>query len=333
MKGVVKGAVKAALPKKQTRVLGLPIGPRHTDWVRVGKLAAMGAGAVSTAAGGVGAKLAEGKPKDKSAESAERAQGAKARIGSARETIGGAKETIQKVGGKAAEGASAIGEAVTGKKEPGGGKNVKELRHIIKESIDVGVPLKTAYNQWTQFEEMPAIMRGPQKVEQEADEEISWTAKIGPSRRDWTAKILEQNPDERIAWESADGTENRGTVTFHRLDRNLTRIQVEMEYIPRGFVEKVGNLFLAARRRVRKDLRLFKHYLEVAGTETGGWRGEISTDEQGQTEVQPPEDEEQGEGQGGAPASASESETQGEGSEEEHHQEGVARRQREREST
>ena len=269
------------LLSKQSRVLGLPIGRRHTDWIRVGKLAAMGVGAISTAAGGVGAKRVGGRLKDKATEGAQ-----------------SAKQTMETVG-KVANQASSIGETLTGGgKSDGGGDNVKKLRLIIKESIDVGVPLKTAYNQWTQFAEMPSIMKAPQSVEHEADDEARWVAKIGPSRRSWTAKIMEQNPDERIVWESTDGTENRGVVTFHRLDHNLTRVQVEMEYFPQGFVEKVGNIFLAARRRTRSDLRLFKHYLELAGTETGEWRGEISAEDQEESGEQAEEPTQEGTEQG-----------------------------------
>jgi uncharacterized membrane protein len=288
-------AMKTALMKapftKQSRVLGLPIGPRHTDWVRVGKLAAMGVGAISTAAGGVGAKRAGSRIRGKESGGGENAQesmqdagrGDTAEADEGPETTPDTAEADQGPETKESDGEGERG---------GGEEHLKKLRQIIKESVDVGVPLKTAYNQWTQFTELPSIMKGPQQVDQEADDETRWIAKIGPSRRRWTGKILEQNPDERIVWESTDGTENRGAVTFHRLDRNLTRIQVEMEYSPNGFVEKVGNVFLAARRRTRKDLRLFKHYLELAGSETGAWRGEISTDNEAEPEPEEQQPEE-----------------------------------------
>jgi uncharacterized membrane protein len=212
---------------KRSTVLGLPIGPKRTDWAQVGKLAAMGVGVVSTAAGGgVGVKAAGSKLKGRAPDDAQSA-------------------------------------------------DVDHRPHIIEESIDVAVPVETAYNQWTQFTEMPSILRGVQGVDQEADDQVRWTVRIGPARRRWTARIVEQIPDERIVWESTDGTENRGSVTFHRLDDHLTRVQVEMEYFPHGAIERVGNVFRAARRRTRKDLRLFKHHLELAGSETGGWRGEI----------------------------------------------------------
>lgn len=279
---------------KQPTVLGLPIGRRRTDWVRVGKLAAMGVGALSSAAGGLSVKRVGTKLRDKVSQGAEMG-----------------KQTVQKVG-QASEQVSDLGKSLTGGKEggdkQGGGKNLKKLRLVINESVDVGVPLRTAYNQWTQFTEMPAIMGGPQNIEQESDDETKWTVKIGPSRRRWTARIVEQNPDERIAWESTDGAENRGVVSFHRLDRNLTRVHLEMEYFPNGAVEKVGNLFYAARRRARKDLRLFEHFLELAGAETGAWRGEISLgdeeeggdrEEQGQQARDQQAGAEQGRGEGG----------------------------------
>lgn len=166
--------------------------------------------------------------------------------------------------------------------ETGGGSAkdrnvVKSLRLIVNESIDVGVPLKTAYNQWTQFMQLPMIMRGVENIEQQGDDVLQWSLKVGPVRRRWTAEITEQNPDERIAWRSTNGRpQHRGAVTFHRLNGNLTRVQVEMEYFPHGIVEHVGNVFGVPGRRTRGNLRLFKHFLELSGSETGAWRGEIS---------------------------------------------------------
>jgi uncharacterized membrane protein len=255
-----------ALPTKQSSVLGLPIGRRRTDWVLVGKLGAMGLGAVSTAVGGVAAKRAGGRLKEQVAEQAQKGKETMEKVGKAADQ---ASSLAESVSGPVSKVSSIVGKLTGSSGDEGGDKRVKKLRLIIKEGIDVGVPIETAYNQWTQFTEFPSIMKAPQTVDQEEDDVMRWVAKIGPSRRRWTATILERKPDERIVWESTDGTENRGVVTFHQLDRNLTRVQVEMEYFPHGFVEKVGNIFLAARRRTRKDLRLFKHYLELAGSETG----------------------------------------------------------------
>jgi uncharacterized membrane protein len=262
-----------ALPTRHSSVLGLPIGPRRTDWARVARLGAVGLGAVSTALGGVGAKRAGGKLKEKVSDQ-----------------LQSGRATMEKVGRAAEKASSLVGSSSDEGEGGAGDKNVKKLRLIIREAIEVGVPVETAYNQWTQFAEFPSIMKGPQKVDQEADDETRWVAKIGPLRRRWTAKIVEQIPDERIVWESTDGTEHRGAVTFHELDGNLTRVQVEMEYFPHGFVEKVGNLFLVARRRTRKDLRLYKHFLELAGSETGAWRGEIWEEEEQEAEEETPEE-------------------------------------------
>ena len=282
-----------ALPTKKSTVLGLPIGRRRTDWARVGKLGAMGLGALSTAVGGVGAKRAGGRLNGRTADQAQNGDKTTDKLGkAARQTVSGPVSKVSSVVGKLTGSSGDEGQGDNDKqdkedkKDGGGDTHLKKLRLIIKESIDVGVPLETAYNQWTQFTDLPSIMKGPQTVDQEEDDVTRWVAKIGPSRRNWTAEILEQIPDERIVWESTDGTENRGAVTFHELDRNLTRVQVEMEYFPHGFVEKVGNIFLAARRRTRKDLRLFKHFLELAGSETGAWRGEIAGGDQDEFEGQ-----------------------------------------------
>lgn len=231
---------------KRSKLLGLPLGRKRTDWKKV---AMLGAGAASTLAGGLEAKR-------------------KASQGTAK-----AKAVVD----KATEAVTSVGSD-DDDDDGGGDRNVQELRRIIRESIEVGVPKTVAYNQWTQFAELPSIVKGVEDVEQEDDDLVEWTAKIGPSRRTWTAKITEQVPDEKIAWESQEGPENRGVVSFHELDANLTLVVVEMEYFPSGVVEKVGNLFLVARRRVRNDLRLFKHFIELAGEETGAWRGEITED-------------------------------------------------------
>jgi hypothetical protein len=121
----------------------------------------------------------------------------------------------------------------------------------------------------------PTLVKGIESVEQEDDDKAKWTAKIGPSRRTWTGKIVEQIPDERIAWKSEGGTALQGVVTFHSLDIDLTRVLLQMEYKPTGPVEWVGNTLRIQRRRAKRDLRLFKHFVELRGEETGAWRGRI----------------------------------------------------------
>ena len=204
--------MKAPLPTKRSSVLGMPVGRRQTDWARVGKLGALGVGALSTAAGGVGAKRAGGRLKEKVNDQVEQGREAVQKVGDAAQQ---ASSIGKSVGGPISKVGSVVGKVTgssdddDGKGDDGGGQeNLKKLRLIIKEGIDVGVPLTTAYNQWTQFADLPQFMKGPQSVEQEEDDETRWTVKIGPSRRRWTAKILEQVPDERIVWESTEGTES-----------------------------------------------------------------------------------------------------------------------------
>ncbi len=259
---------------KRSRVLGLPVGRRRTDWRKV---AMLGVGAASSIAGGIGAKRKGSQGLAKGKEMLGNVTSVSEQAGSIGKAMSGASSPIGKV--TAAVKSTASDGADGGGKN--GGRNVKKLRMIIRETIEVAVPKTVAYNQWTQFAELPSIVKGVEAVDQEDDDVVEWTAKIGPSRRTWKAEITEQVPDEKIAWESKSGPENRGVITFHELDNNLTLVAVEMEYFPTGVVEKVGNVFLAARRRVRKDLRLFKHYIELAGEETGAWRGEISKDDDG----------------------------------------------------
>jgi uncharacterized membrane protein len=145
----------------------------------------------------------------------------------------------------------------------------------IEQSIDVRVPVRTAYNQWTQFEEFPQFMEGVESVRQVDDRHLHWVAEIGGARREWDAEITEQHPDERVAWRSTDGAQNGGVVTFHHLDDATTRVMLQLEFDPQGFVESVGDATGFVRRRVSGDLERFKEFVESRGTETGAWRGDI----------------------------------------------------------
>jgi uncharacterized membrane protein len=145
----------------------------------------------------------------------------------------------------------------------------------ITESIDVQVPVRTAYNQWTQFEEFPQFMEGVEQVTQLDDQRLFWAANVGGQRKEWYARITEQVPDERIAWTSEGGTFTAGVVTFHRLDENRTRGMLQMEYDPESIVEDVGDKLGFVSRRVEGDLKRFKEFIESRGVETGSWRGKI----------------------------------------------------------
>ena len=147
----------------------------------------------------------------------------------------------------------------------------------IEESIDVDVPVRTAYNQWTQFEEFPRFMEGVESVTQLDDKRLHWVAEIAGARREWDAEIDEQHPDERIAWHATDGSQNAGAVTFHRLDDNTSRVMLQLEFDPQGIVEQTGDMLGFVRRRATGDLQRFKEFIEARGTESGAWRGDIES--------------------------------------------------------
>ncbi len=147
---------------------------------------------------------------------------------------------------------------------------------VIESSIEVGVPVSVAYNQWTQFEEFPRFMQGVDEVRQLGDSRLHWVASVGGRRAEWDAKILEQHPDRQISWISEDGRQNRGTVTFESLGEDRTLVRLSLGYQAEGFVEAVGSAAGLDRRRIEGDLVRFKELIEARGTETGAWRGDIS---------------------------------------------------------
>jgi uncharacterized membrane protein len=147
---------------------------------------------------------------------------------------------------------------------------------VIESSIEVGVPVTVAYNQWTQFEEFPRFMQGVEEVRQLGDTRLHWVASVGGRRAEWDAKILEQHPDRQISWISEDGRQNRGTVTFESLAEDRALVRLSLGYQAEGFVEAVGSAAGLDRRRIEGDLVRFKELVESRGTETGAWRGDIS---------------------------------------------------------
>jgi uncharacterized membrane protein len=149
----------------------------------------------------------------------------------------------------------------------------------ITESIDVQVPVRTAYNQWTQFEEFPLFMDGVQSVDQVDDTHLRWVAEAGSKQHAWTAEITEQHPDERVAWKAIEGHGNSGVVTFHRLGEMETRVTVQMEHETDGLLEQLGSALGVDNRRVKGDLERFKDLIESRGVETGAWRGEVERGE------------------------------------------------------
>ena len=145
----------------------------------------------------------------------------------------------------------------------------------IEQSIEVEVPVRTAYNQWTQFEEFPRFMEGVIEVKQLDDTHLRWRANVGGKEKVWRARITEQTPDDRIAWRSEDGAPNAGVVTFHRISDGKTKIMLQIDYDPEGVVENVGDAVGLVSARVKGDLQRFKEFIEARGRETGGWRGSV----------------------------------------------------------
>ena len=146
----------------------------------------------------------------------------------------------------------------------------------VIEHVDVAVPIRTAYNQWTQFEDFPQFMEGVQEVRQLSDTMTHWTTEIAGVKREFDARITEQLPDERVSWASADGVHQSGVITFHRIDEGHTRVTAQLEFEPHGVAEQVGDKLGLVERRVRGDLKRFKTFIERrGGVETGAWRGEV----------------------------------------------------------
>jgi uncharacterized membrane protein len=145
----------------------------------------------------------------------------------------------------------------------------------ITKQIDLAVPVRTAYNQWTQFESFPQFMDSVVEVRQSDAKHLLWRAEIGGKEETWEAEIVEQEPDRRIAWRSVTGTPTAGTVEFEPLDDSHCRVMLTMEYEPQGLTESVGSAFGFDDRRVEGDLKRFKEFVESRGVETGGYRGQI----------------------------------------------------------
>jgi uncharacterized membrane protein len=145
----------------------------------------------------------------------------------------------------------------------------------VKESIDVNVPVSTAYNQWTQFEEFPQFMENVESVTQLDDTHLRWIAEIGSNREEWKAEITHQEPDKVIAWRSVEGRENSGRVGFEPLGPDRTRIEVAMTWEPEGLAEAAADKIGTSDRAVKVDLEHFKELVEGRGVETGAWRGEV----------------------------------------------------------
>jgi uncharacterized membrane protein len=146
----------------------------------------------------------------------------------------------------------------------------------IVESIDLAVPVRVAYDQWTQFEDFPKFMEGVKRVKQLDDTTLEWTAEVAGVERSWRAEITEQEPDTRIAWRSTSGAKNAGQVSFEPLGDSMTRVTLELDVEPEGMVESAGDALGFVERQAEGDLQRFKEFIERRGTQTGAWRGEVA---------------------------------------------------------
>jgi len=145
----------------------------------------------------------------------------------------------------------------------------------VERSIEVGVPVSTAYNQWTQFESFPRFMEGVDRVDQISPTTTHWVTSVGGVHRQFDAEIVEQRPDERIAWTTVNGPKQAGLVSFHRVDATTSRIIVQMDVLPEGVLETLGDKLGVVGHRIEGDLKRFKAFIESRGAEEGGWRGTV----------------------------------------------------------
>jgi uncharacterized membrane protein len=145
----------------------------------------------------------------------------------------------------------------------------------VEKSIEVELPVSTVYNQWTQFEEFPQFMEGVEQVVQLDDTRLHWVAEIAGAKREWDAEIVDQDPDQRVAWRSIDGTGNGGVVTFQPTGTTATRVNLQMQFEPEGITETIGDKLGFVSKQAEGDLKRFKSFMESRGSETGAWRGEV----------------------------------------------------------
>jgi len=234
-------------------------------------------------------------------------KGAKDALGNAGEKAGegvGGKlkesvdDKVEEAGGLGGLAKDAVGSALPfggGGDGGGGGGSVpgvgKNRRMPVQQAVDVAVPIETAYNQWTQFEDWSDFMFRVNSVSQEDDCNVKFTVKQWNVTRQFTAEIETQRPDERIKWKVKDGVTHTGVVTFHELAENLTRIEINIDVDPSGLIEKAGRGMRHVKRTVRSELHRFKAFIEMQEVETGAWRGVI---EEGEVVEEHPEDYDEG---------------------------------------
>jgi uncharacterized membrane protein len=162
------------------------------------------------------------------------------------------------------------------KKRMGPPQATGDSSKFVEDSIEVDVPVSTAYNQWTQFEDFPQFMQDVLEVRQVDDTHLHWRARIAGKEEEWDAEITNQIPDRRIAWKSTSGPPNSGAVSFEPISDNRTRVTLRMSYQPRNALEKVGDALGAVKLETSTNLHRFREFLQSRGRETGAWRGTVS---------------------------------------------------------
>jgi uncharacterized membrane protein len=155
---------------------------------------------------------------------------------------------------------------------------MKQLEH----AIEVEAPVTVTYNQWTQFEDFPRFMEGVESVTQLDDKRAHWVAEVAGKRKEWDAEITRQLPDREIDWVGFGEAENRGRLVFEAIDADTSKVTMMLDYDPEGVVEEVGDALGLVKRRVQGDMERFKEFLEARGRESGGWRGQIGGDSEGE---------------------------------------------------
>ena len=145
----------------------------------------------------------------------------------------------------------------------------------IEKTIEVDVPVRTAYDQWTQFEEFPEFMEGVERVKQIDDKNLHWKAEIAGVTREWTAEIVRQEPDQQVSWRSTDGAKNDGTVSFASIGADQTQVTLRLDFEPEGAVEKAADVLHLVEAQAGQDLENFKDFIEHRQAETGAWRGSV----------------------------------------------------------
>jgi uncharacterized membrane protein len=238
-------------------------------------LAAKGAQRVlkSTVAKRVGASRAASGLKEQATEGA---KGAVADVvGRKIDQAGGAPGVVKQAATKMIPGVGGGAEGRGGDGDEGAQGTGKGRRMPVQQAVDVGVPLRTAYDQWTQFEEWPQFMHRVMEATQEDDCTVSFKVKLWAMSKQFKAQIVEQRPDERIQWQAREGVSHSGVVTFHELAPHLTRVQVSLDVEPGSLVEKAARGMRHVKRAVRGDMARYKAFVELQDRETGAWRGTI----------------------------------------------------------